>query len=315
MDVIIIGMKRFLIGIICVVWLGFAGLAQNAKADECQNVSGALVSPISKNLSIEGGGAKIEDTFVVKNQSSSEGVFKIYVAPFTDDDTKDFTNENRFTQISRWIKFYDISGGVVDDLEIRVPACATREVRFMVDVPASIPDGGQYAVIFVENKNSGGANDVITSSSRVGMLIYARVSGGETIHDAKITDVFIEHNGSVNAGAVAANSGNIDENVSSTLVVRNFFGHEVYRKTNIYSLLPGSSNRKISDAWEDLPYLGLFVVDYTIEVGGETTMISKTILLLPLPVMIVVALAAIIVIIGAISFIKKRLTRRRRLTF
>ena len=290
---------------------------RTALAEECQNGTGALVSPISKSLSIEGGNTKIEDTFTVKNQSNNEGVFKIYAAPYTDDEKKDFTSENIFTQISRWIKFVDISGGVVDSLEIRVPACATREVKYVVNVPASIPDGGQYAVIFVENKNSGDVSDVITSSARVGMLVYARVSGGETIRDLEISDSYIEKGLSgdrtvINAGAKAANKGNIDVDVITKLTVRNVFGHEVYSKTNAVSLLPGSAARKISDVWEEVPYIGLFIVDYTIEVNGEVKdTLSQAILILPLPIMAIMIIALAVVVVGVVLFIKKRRSRKK----
>ena len=278
--------------------------ARTALAEECQNGTGALVSPISKSLSIEGGNTKIEDTFTVKNQSNNEGVFKIYAAPYTDDEKKDFTSENIFTQISRWIKLVDISGGVVDSLEIRVPACATREVKYVVNVPASIPDGGQYAVIFVENKNSGDVNDVITSSARVGMLVYARVSGGEKGLSGDRTVI--------NAGAKAANKGNIDVDVITKLTVCNVFGHEVYSKTNAVSLLPGSAARKISDVWEEVPYIGLFIVDYTIEVNGEVKdTLSQAILILPLPIMAIMIIALAVVVVGVVLFIKKRQSRKK----
>lgn len=291
--------------------------AHAALAEECQEGSGVLVTPISKSLSIEGGGTRIEDGFTIKNKASRESVFKIYAAPYTDDDEKNFTNENNFTQISRWIKFLDASGGTVDNLEIRVPACSAREVNFVVNVPNSIPDGGQYAVIFAESKNSGESDAVITSASRVGMLVYARVSGGETIRDLEITDGHIEKGLSgertvISAGAKATNKGNIDVDVVSKMVVRNIFGHEVYDKTNSISLLPGSTNRKISDVWEDVPYLGLFFVDYTIEINGEVKgAFSQMILVLPLPIMVIMIAALIVVVVGAVLFIKKHHSRQK----
>ena len=307
-------MKKILAGLLLVLVAGFCG-GKLVLAEESGAGAGVLVNPISKNLTIEGGNSRIDDSFTVQNQANKETVFKIYAAPYSDDENKkDFESETTYTQISRWIKFLDASGGVVDTLEIRVAPCAKREVNFRVLVPESIPDGGQYAVIFTESENSGG-DAVISSSSRVGMLVYARVSGGETIRDLEITDSYIEKDLSgdqtvINAGAKAANKGNIDVDVMTKLTVRNLFGHEVYQKTNAVSLLPGSSNREISDTWENVPYLGLFVVDYTIETGDETIAISKMILILPLPVMIVIILALIVVIIGVVSFVKRRLKRR-----
>ncbi|MCR5832577.1 MAG: hypothetical protein K6G36_01355 [Candidatus Saccharibacteria bacterium] len=307
-------MKKILAGLLLVLVAGFCG-GKVALAEECGAGAGVLVNPISKNLTIEGGNSRIDDSFTVQNQANKETVFKIYAAPYSDDENKkDFESETTYTQISRWIKFLDASGGVVDTLEIRVAPCAKREVNFRVLVPESIPDGGQYAVIFTESENSGG-DAVISSSSRVGMLIYAHVNGGETVREFDVAESYLEKGvrddkTAIYAGIKITNNGNIDSDVKGTLVIKTLLGREVYNKVTGASLLPGSS-RTIENIWEETPYLGLFVADYTVEVDGKTEVVmTKVILILPLPILVVIVLALIVVVVGIVSFIKKRRNRK-----
>jgi hypothetical protein len=309
-------MKRFL-GVILVMAASLI-FAAPVFADECTETgAGVLVTPIAKNLTIDGGGARIDDTFTVQNQANKESVFKIYAAPYSEGEgKKDFEKETNFTQISRWIKFLDASGGLVDTLEIRVPACSKREVNFRVITPDSIPDGGQYAVIFTESSDEG--SSVINSASRVGMLVYAHVNGGETIREISIDDLKIgkkvdsSDKTVIFAGAKLKNGGNIDLDVTTTLTIKNILGHEVYKNSSGVSLLPGSAVKEISDVWDSAPYLGLFVVDYEIMVGGEVkASSSQVVLLLPLPVLILVVPALIVVVVGVVLFIKKQRNKRR----
>lgn len=308
-------MKKFLMGLILAFFAGIFG-AKAALSEECGTGAGALVSPISKNLTIEGGGVRLEDTFSIQNQSNTESAFKIYAAPYSEGETeKDFESDTNYTQISRWIKFVDASGGLVDTLEIKLAPCAKRDITFRVLVPDSIPDGGQYAVVFTESENPGG-NSVITSSSRVGMLIYAHVSGGETVRDTETTDAYLgkgvknDHT-VINAGAKVANKGNIDIDARGTLVVKTIFGREVYNKTTGASLLPGSAARKIENVWEDAPFIGLFKAEYTVIVDGVTEVVlSRLILILPLPIMVLMIFALVVVVAGIVAFIKKRRSRK-----
>ncbi len=323
------GMKKFLAGLILVLATFFCS-SKAVLAEECGASSGVLVNPVSKNLIIDGGGSRLDETFTVQNQANKESVFKIYAAPYSDgEEKKDFESETTFTQLSRWIKFLDASGGLVDNLEIRVAPCAKREVSFRVFVPDSIPDGGQYAVIFVESKNEG--EGTITSSARVGMLLYGHVSGGKTIDDVAVTDLVLERksdrslkskdgknleNAVIYGGVTVTNNGNIDVGVESTLTVRTILGREVYNNTAAISLLPGSVPRKITDIWDETPGFGLFIAEYTVKTAsGVVETATRVFFIVPLPVLLIIIAALIVVIIGVVKFARKAWLRRQKFIY
>lgn len=276
------------------------------------------VSPTAKNLNIKPG-ELTTDSFELKNLSTEAAKFKIYAEPYSNTgDDKNFSTETTFTQMSRWIDFLDASGGRVKTLEISVPGCTTREITFRVVAPASVPAGGQYAAIFAESSN-GMSDATISTSSRVGVLLYARMSEGQTVLSSSLAEPMLDRgNGlrgndgkllksSVIYGTVkVTNDGNIDTNVESTLVVRTILGREVYKNTSSISILPGTFERKITDIWEETPTFGLFTAEYSVKTGtGASETITRTFLILPLPLLLILAAALVVVVIGIISFIRK----------
>lgn len=283
-----------------------------------------LVSPTAKDLQIEPG-KTINDSFELKNLSTKPTKFKIYAEPYSGTGSdKDFSTETTYTQMSRWINFVDAGGGQARTLEITVEACTTREITFKVAAPSSVPDGGQYAAIFAESSNSNNSSAAITTSSRVGVLLYGRISGGKTVHSTSLAELSLEYSGGLKGKdgkalassviygtAKVSNDGNIDTTVTSTLIVRTLLGNEVYKNTSDISLLPGASNRKITEIWENTPFFGLFTAEYTVKTGtGVSETITRTFLVAPLPLILVLAAAAIIVVVGIISFIKKQHQKR-----
>ena len=319
--------RRF--GLIIVAAVAAAtAMAQPVLADEECTGEGTRfsVSPTAKDLQIKAG-ETISEKFELKNMSSEATKFKIYAEPYSNTgDDKDFSTETTYTQMSRWINFVDASGGSVRTLEITVPGCTTREIAFTVAAPDSVPDGGQYAAIFAEGSNGSSESSTISTSSRVGVLLYGRVSGGKTMQSASLSEISLERDDGLKGkdgktltasviygSAKISNDGNIDINVDSTLTVRTLLGREVYQNTTSISLLPGTTDRKITEVWESTPAFGLFVAEYNIKTGtGINETVSRVFLLVPLPLLLILIVALIIVAVGIISFIKKQRQKRLR---
>ena len=301
----------------------------SAMALECREGSGGVsLSPTSDDFSFSAGDVH-EGSIKIKNiNSSAPASFKVYAAPYSIDENneKDFTTEKARTQISRWIEF-DGPDGYTNEAVFEVAACSELEVSYRVVVPGSIPDGGQYAVVFVEGMGGEGGSG-IRAISRAGMLLYGRASGGETIENAEISDLKIETSDNatdkdgqpinktiIKASAVVNNTGNVDVAVTSDLKIENIFGSELYHHANYDSALPDGST-KVSEVWSETPLIGLFKVTYTVSApgGGEQT-VTRIILLCPIWAGLIAAVMLIIVIIGIMSMIDKRRKRKAKYGF
>lgn len=305
-------------------------LAAPTFAEGCdESSSGFSISPVTKVLTLEGGNT-YDDTFLVKNVSSAPASFRVYASPYSVTDENynvNFSNETNYTQITRWIEFKDASGNYVTEATFTVDSCTELEISYHVATPESIPNGGQYAVIFAEGVNdstSGG----IKAISRVGLVIYGRATG-ETINSAEVRDLTISkvvdgsidmssHSGEIKGGdtmintsAVVQNTGNVDITARSVLTVKNIFGAELFSHKDSISVLPETS-RKITDIWEETPFFGLFSVTYTVTAIDQTVSVSRLVLVMPLAIILLVLVLVAIIVIWIIIRIKKHRARKAR---
>lgn len=297
-------------------------------ADSCtEGNTGLSISPVNKTLTLEGGKTYDEDTFVVKNVGTEEASFRVYASPYSAADENynmNFSSETNYTQISRWISFKDANGNFVNETTFTVPACSEQEIAYKVTTPDSIPNGGQYAVIFAEGINNS-SDGGIKAISRVGLLVYGRASG-TTINTAEISNLSILKNADeslsskdgkkitkavIHATATVKATGNVDVNAQSTLTVKNLFGGELYKNTANNSVLP-ESTRKIVDVWEDTPYFGLFWVTYTVTAAGVPQEITNLVFLLPLPILVGILVLIAIIVIWIVTMVKKNRARKSR---
>ena len=305
-------------------------LATPALAVECKEGAGGIsLSPASEDFNFDAGDVH-EGTIKIKNMNASAATnLKVYAAPYSvnEDSNKDFTTNKARTQISRWIEFMGPDGGYASEAVFEVGACEERTVNYRVVVPNSIPDGGQYAVIFVENVGSEDGGGIKTVS-RAGMLVYGRANGGETIEQAEIHDLKVgtSEDATDNEGhaikktivmveAEVKNTGNVDVAAIGDFKVENVFGGELYHHTAYTSVLPDGTT-KVSDTWNDTPIIGLLKVTYSLSVpgGGEQTA-TRIILVCPMWAGIIAAVLLIIVAMGVLSILKKRRERKAKYGF
>ncbi len=299
-------------------------------AESCtEGNTGLSISPVSKTLTLEGGMTYDDETFsfTVKNVGTEEASFRVYASPYSaadEDYNMNFSDETNYTQISRWISFKDSNGNYSNETTFSVPACSDRVVEYRVVAPESIPNGGQYAVIFAEginDKTDGG----IKAISRVGLLVYGRASG-TTINTAEISDLSIIQGINENltskdgkkittpviyGTATVKDTGNVDVVAQSKLVIKNLFGGEIETVANNSSVLP-ESTRKITEVWENTPYFGLFWVTFSVTAAGITQEATQLVLLMPAPILMVILVLIAIVVIWIVALVKKNRARKSR---
>jgi hypothetical protein len=278
--------------------------ARQDAGSEGQPAEGSLgIDPAKQEIDIEAGRA-VEGSFRIISTWSRPLDVRIYAEPLSvgEDGSPDMEKETMRTQISRWIEF--------DADTLTIPAGGQEEVSYSVRVPDDIPDGGQYAVIFVEETKPRGEG--INIVSRVGMLLYAHAKG-RTRESGKVlsTDLggFWYMHGPVTTSAEALNSGNVDSEFTASLSVRDrVSGRAIYHGSSVAPtiLLPGERG-ELTASWDASPMPGLYRITQTIKGPGVERSSSRVIIVAPLWALIaaLVLIAFIVVQVIYLSHLKR----------
>lgn len=301
-----------------------------ASADEemAEAATSISISPVSKVLELEPNSI-YEDFFKITNNGKNPLKFEAYAAPYSytyssdDDEYKlGFNHENTYTQITRWITFRDDEGNYVKRPTYVAEGNSTVEIHYRIVTPASIPAGGQYAVLFAHTLSDSTETSGIKTEASPGLVVYGRANG-ETIVTAEVSDVELnqslqvgnEEKNIINGSAKIKNTGNVDFMAYGSLKITGIFGRTYYETSpnqGKISVIP-ESELILSDKWEDTPYFGLFNVTWTVSASeNEPQVITKTILIMPIPIIILMILLLTIIIIWIIILIRKRKERRSR---
>lgn len=312
----------------CVAFLSFNNVYAEDNTEEEDVATSISISPVSRVLELEADSI-YEDYFKITNNGKKALTFEAYASPYSytysdaDEEYRlGFNKENTYTQITRWITFKDADGNYVKNPKYKAEGGETIEIHYRVTTPASIPAGGQYAVLFAHTLSDSEDVSGIKTEASPGMVLYGRANG-ETITTAEISDLELsqtvkvgsEEKTMINASAKIKNTGNVDFMAYGTLKVTGIFGRTYYEtkgNQGKLSIIP-ESELVLSDKWEDTPYFGLFNATWTVSTSEEEPQtITKTILILPAPIIILMILLLTIVIIWIIILIRKRKERRSR---
>lgn len=288
------------------------------------------ISPVSKTLRISSN-TVYEDSFKVTNNGNSPMKFEVHTTPYsytyseaTDSYQLGFSNENIYTQISRWITFLASDGAYVAKTTFTAEPNSSVEVHYRISTPDNIPGGGQYAVIFAHTLSDDTNSSGIRTEASPGLVIYGR-SDGETNVASEISGLAISQSltveGSeknvINGVGKVKNTGNVDFMASGRLKVTGIFGNVYYETETTsarsrVSVIP-ESELSVSDSWDETPYFGMFNVEWTVRAGSNgSETITKFVLIMPPAVIITAILLLTIIIIWIIIVIRKRKERRSK---
>lgn len=319
----------------------FQGINAFAEGEEQQVDQASLeaatsisISPVSKFLQLEAN-KQYEDSFKVSNAGSQPLKFEVHVSPYAftqeeggEDYKLGFNRETAYTQMTRWITFKDANGNFVANPKFTADPGASVEITYRISTPASIPAGGQYAVLFAHTLSDSNAGGIKTEASP-GLIIYGR-SVGDTITTGEMRDLKLSQSKTVyenkdgkqvetnknliNATAKVKNTGNVDFMAVGTLKVEGIFGRSYYETPSTkgrVSIIP-ETELSVSDTWDETPYFGIFKATWTVTAAGQTETISQVIFLLPLPVIVIALLLLTIIIVWVTIVIRKRKERRSK---
>ena len=331
-------MKKFIfsgliLGLVSVLSFGFfvsgAFAEEEANGDNTSPGASISLTPVSRTIQISSDSV-YDGTMKVTNDGDEEIRVQVYASPYSYVYSEEsdlyqlgFSNENNFTQISRWIKIKDASGEYVESPIFTIDAKKSLEISYQIKTPSNIPAGGQYAVIFAQTMTGNVSSAGIRTEASAGMILYGHSTEGEVSTTSEIRDMVVAHGlkdeatttSTFYASAKVKNTGNVDFNAYGTLKVEPIIGFSSYETQQgraIVSVIP-ESERIVSDNWEESPDFGLYKASWTVKAGENTETVEKVIFLMsPISIIVTIILLTII-IIGVIILVRKRKARRSRL--
>ncbi len=319
-------MKKTFLALVLALGISLVGVAPSAFAEgETNKSTGTFdttpelsVSPATASVSLKPG-ASVDYTLVVTNDKNEDLKITAYVAPYSIQNEEydvDFEKETNRTQLSRWVKFVNEDGSVVDTYKSTIPANGKSYVNYRVTIPEDIPAGGQYAAIFIQTGVE--AKPLETSGlqavSRVGVILYGR-GIGETDERAEISEVNVPTlllNGPIEVSALVANQGNTDIEVEYSFTVTSIVGNELYHNEGKDPILPDAS-RRLRQQWENTQPMGIFRINYRVSTLDEVREVSKLVIILPVYMIVLAFFILTLLVIWIIILIRKRRERKSRL--
>ena len=297
------------------------------------------LTPVSKILQISSE-KTYDDTFSVNNDGADPIKIEVYAAPYSyvysnEEDLYKlgFTNENNYTQISRWITFKDNNGNYTAKPVFQIEPGKSIDISFRITTPSNIPSGGQYAVIFAHTLSSANSGSGIRTEASPGMIVYGRSTEGESTVSAEFSDLKIsEEEGKVTGSVKVKNDGNVDFNAKGVLRVEPIIGFSSYgtdkedgsvhsdsdsgtkteRPETRISVIP-ETELALTHTWENTPSFGIYKATFTVSVGEKTETVEKIIVRMPLFVIVIIIILLTFLTIWIILMVRKRKERRSRL--
>ena len=295
----------------------FGGGAVFAEGEENIPATRMQISPVSNRISISPN-QEIIDKFTIANTGSSDFKYKVYAAPYSvtnENYGQNFSTQNDYTKITSWISFRVPGGEWSNEPTFSIGKGEKQTIEYRINAPQDIPAGGQYATLFAESadgNNENGSNSGIKTSSRVGLILYAGVSG-DTRREGAIEDFNFSHfllGGKIEATTKAKNTGNIDFNINYAFEIQSLFGKTLFEKKEGQIVLPGTE-RRITQKWDDTPWIGIFKVHYRAAVLGDVRDETAVVFVIPLFVIIILILFLTILTIWTIMVIRRVKERKK----
>lgn len=242
------------------------GLASPALALEPGDVV-IQARPAGQELELAPGGV-YQSSIEVSNLGRLAFDFTVSIRPYqvlNENYDPDFTTENSYTELSKWVSF--------DQAEYHLEPETVVTVDFEIAVPDDVPGGGQYAAIIIETDDSKDASATMQTISQLAALIFAHIEGEEHVGGVIISQNLphLLFSSPFQSIVTVKNDGNVDFRLQHSLTIRDFFtNREVFTPDAIDSndrpigtsssvVLPATTRTNIL-TWDDAPSIGIFRV-------------------------------------------------------
>lgn len=287
------------------------------------------ISPAGANVTLMGGDVLEGDSdkcpddgcsVEVKNIGTASFRYKVYAAlnPYvaTKTNTDGLSEEamNSFSQLVRWISFRDDAGAYQSQISKTIQPGETQKIYYKIEVPEDVPGGAQYAIIYAQTLPNGSTDKTgVQAQAQAGSYLTGR-SIGDTRQTAEVTEYGFSRfslGGPLKAHATVKNTGNTDFDLFYYYTARTLFGKEIYQASDSVPTFPGGEYN-VENTWENLPFLGLFTIEYKLSGADLDKSETHVVLVMPVFVMVLLILLLTVIIVWIIIIIRKRKERKAR---
>jgi Predicted membrane protein len=272
---------------------------------------------------------KLRDLTLLPGQTY-EGIYKIYnegqndisivigISPFSysaDYKNVDLIRSSSFNQIQEWVE--------IDKDPIDLKSGELKNIPFKINVPEDARGGGQYFA-FINRINPGSEPDekggMVSGVKQIGLTVGTKIEAEDLNACAKVTNqhaAFWQIKAPLETKASVENCGNIDFTAHGKIKIENaLFGGGVAYETSDdekveIQVFPNNEStiRDVEINWDNAPEIGLFKVTQEISIGDKTETITKTVLMLPIWVIIV---AIIVITMILLAIVIEKISKRKR---
>ena len=213
---------------------------------------GIKVWPTSVELTV-GRGETATKTINVQNLGSEPVILQAYVRDFS----KDRNGELAFYEAghesysaSKWLS--------IDSFSLELAAAQSQKVEVTVSVPSQVEPGGHYTALFFEAIPLS-SEGTVSISTRIPTLFYITVPGvteAEVFSSAEIASLLlpgIAGGGSLEAGVVVHNSGNVHLTVAAKAYFDGYWGGNSELDLGQTVILPNSDG-VLNGEWREKPF-------------------------------------------------------------
>ena len=255
-----------------------------------------LVSPVRNELTVDAGSA-YKGALTLKNTGTTPLVVNLSAEEFNvTNETYDYSFMPK-SLVNEWVHFAQPS--------VTLSANETFIAQYLISIPLGAEPGGTYISLFASAQPSG--NTGITSTDRVGSLIYLTINGDITKKGELLTlnSPFIT-TGTIQWSATIRNGGTAHFRSEYHVQLRTLWNKEVATTKESRLILPASV-RLIQGEVAHPKWLGLYRIQYTIPLGDNGTIERSYFIayLPPIQTIPVVAFIALL-IVAIIYFVRKR---------
>ena len=262
-------------------------------------------SQVSANL-IKGETSSGELT--VKNNGSSPISVVVSAIPFSiGDNANIFKNESHYTQISRWIH--------LEQTEFTIQPDEDQIIPFTITVPEDAVSGSQFAAIAVDSASGEGEGSGVTTTRRISTIVVARVEGGDIRRAGSLSVTRKTDGNAITPVITIENSGNVDLQAETTLLVRNAMTGRVLHVSAKDSsfIYPESTRGIVNLKWEDAPRFGIFRVEVKSHFLGEDHTYKYLVFRMPLYIFLPLLVSFVGIVVSLIIIKRKqKITKTER---
>jgi hypothetical protein len=224
------------------------------------------------------------------------------------------------TELTKWVTYANGQ----DTYDIILEPRQTVDVPFTISVPDDwVASGSQSAALVISSEDyapdAPKSEQGLTIETEYLHLLFANVGGSEPLRiDAQflgldVPSILFSASQGLPMKMLFTNEGNVWTTAQYHIEVTDKIRYDAvaYERTDSKELLVGNEVT-VEQTWSEMPELGWFNVRATVTIGGEEFIDSKTVIVFPLWLLIILAAMIILLVTALILKVRKHHEKRQK---